>query len=899
MQAVRAKVDGWWMAAILLAMLALASACAGSDTVTDGDIEPDGDMNDGDDSDGDSDDADGDADSESEDGDIVDGDTTETDSDVIDGDVVDGDTESTSPVRIYRLETVPDQPWPDAVSMPGDYVLENELVRVVIQAPNNPPRSWVPNTASIIDADIVRPAGEPLADALGEITPMPSLLRAFCPTNTEIVNDGAAGDEMVLRFTGHDCGIEIVDMVLLMPNLNLDVVLEYRLKAGERAVNIVTTITNPGSGRSISVGDGIVWSNRAHVLTPGLGWGLAGLTSLGDFPYQIAMNDRVAYALVSDTGMLKVSLDQAYILPFMGVTERVATGKSLSYSRWLAIGATAEDLHEYLATRDEQLAPRHEVAVTLTGDVAGALNAKAWLVVRKDGEPLTALPVNADILSFKLPDGDYELVIEQEGRPEAPQSLTVSGADQSINVEIPQTGLLSITIGETDGTDNLPCRVSLHPVGAPGQILKLFYSPDGRGEWLVEPGDYLVVISRGFEYSILSQTETVSAGQTTTIEGALAHVVDTDGWLMADTHMHSERSIDAGVAVEDRVTQFAALGLEFTPGTDHDVITDYEPIIENLGLSDWVRTVPGVEVSPPWAHTNAYPVVDDPERPMYFGLPFNNGYDDAGNFLGYSELPAIWDFARTHYQAGIIQINHPRDGSGYFNGIDFDPETGVAGVDPERFDGSADAVELINSGDINTSMNQVLIDWFSLLNEGYPIAGVSTSDSHTSGNPGECRSWVFVDADAPRDIEVSDWVSAIKGQRVVTGCGPFVTATIGDTQVGQTATGAGPHTLAIRAQAPGWMPVDWVRVIVNGAVVDQINLDPRDGAPLDFSTDFILPQQTGDYWVVVLAGAPDKTMAPVYPATRVMGITNPIYVDQDDDGYTAPGFPLVRETEKR
>lgn len=888
MRVVRRVAGSGLLALLLLVMLGIfAFGCADSTETDpeDGDGNTDGDS-DGDDSDGD--DSDGD-----EDGDDPDGDEPDGDSDGDAGGDGDSDEPPLSTPRLYRLDAAPTGGWPEVLAMEGDFVLENDLIRVVIQAPENPPRSWLPSPGGIIDADIRRAEGEVSGDALNEISPMPALLRAFCPQSSEIVADGSDGGEAILRMNGTDCGIELIDFVLPMPQLNAQVEMEYRLAPDSRAVMIQTTITNTDQMRTISMGDGLVWSNRARVLTPGLGFGLEGLTGLGAFPYQLAMTDRVAYALASDEGGIKVPLDQAYILPFIGKDERVQPNKSLTYRRWLAVGANAEDVRDFLAERAGET--RYPVTVTLDGDLSGLLEAEAWLVVTQDGKALTALPITGDTLTLRLADGDYGVYVEQAGRPQVDEAFQVSGGAFSLSLTIPETGRLSVSIGETGGSDALPCRVSLHPAGSPNAILTLWYTPDGRGTWWVLPGEYQVVVSRGFEYSILRETVTIVSGQTYSIEGNLTRVVDTEGWLVGDMHMHTERSIDAVVPVYTRVVEMAAVGLELSPITDHDLVTDLEPVVEELGLSDWLRTVPGNEISPPWAHTNVYPVTDVAERSMYFGLPISKGYDTQGRFLGRREMPDTWAFAREVYQAGIVQINHPRGGSStFFDAIRFKPEEGVAAHDPEIFDGSADAVELINGGNITQGF-VVLKDWYSMLNEGYPITGVASSDSHTSGNPGECRSWVRVGADAPHDVTLDEWVDAIKGMRVVSGCGPFVTAQIGDTEIGGTHQQASPHTLSIRVQAPGWMPVDWVKVIVNGATLDTITLPDRGDAPLNFTTDVVLPPQTGDFWVVVLAGAPEKRLAPLYPGTGILTITNPIFVDPDSNGYEAPGFPLVRE----
>ncbi len=329
--------------------------------------------------------------------------------------------------------------------------------------------------------------------------------------------------------------------------------------------------------------------------------------------------------------------------------------------------------------------------------------------------------------------------------------------------------------------------------------------------------------------------------------------------------------------IEQRLRHLAAVGLERLPITDHDTITDADHLLAPLGLDEWVRLTAGVEVSPVGKHTNAYPVVKDPTAATYYGTDISWGYDAEGTFLGKKTFPEIWTMMREQFDAGVLQINHPRDGQGYLDAIQYDPALGVEALDEGVFSTEFDTIELINSGDIDTALERILPDWYSFFRQGIVKTGVGVSDSHVDSNCGDARSYVRVGKDRPRDITDDELAAAVKAGHVVAASGPFLDVTLGDAGPGDTVPAAAGLVLSVTVQAPTWMPVDWVRVVVNG---EQVAEEAVTGSDVErFVGAFPLDLAPGD-WVVVLAGAPDKDMAPVSPGQRVLSIANPIHVGE-------------------
>jgi hypothetical protein len=147
-------------------------------------------------------------------------------------------------------------------------------------------------------------------------------------------------------------------------------------------------------------------------------------------------------------------------------------------------------------------------------------------------------------------------------------------------------------------------------------------------------------------------------------------------------------------------------------------------------------------------------------------------------------------------------------------------------------------------------------------------------------------------------------LAALQSGAAVASTGPLVVATVNGVGPGGLVTGTNASvSLSISLYAPDWVPVDEVRVVVNGAT-------PITVPPASFvasTTDshlrtatLTVPMPAGkDAWLVVEAGVArtqagpykagtpwNKLMRGIYP----IAITNPIFVDVNGGGYTPPGL---------
>jgi hypothetical protein len=478
--------------------------------------------------------------------------------------------------------------------------------------------------------------------------------------------------------------------------------------------------------------------------------------------------------------------------------------------------------------------------------------------------------------------GTVQFVVKEKtgGLPAMPAKLTFVGVsptpDPRFNRYITALSGTSDIQAETFG--GTQAGTSGHAAGQ-GNVV---YTATGTGDIQVRPGTYDIYFSRGLEYSVAKKRVTVASGGVAAVEARLKRVIKTPNAISADFHVHSGRSLDTAAALRDRVSAFAAEGVEVMVSTDHDKNVDYSSFISSFGLTSRMTSIIGNEVtgsvpSPPdfpnsFGHINAWPLVLSPNDPR----------DGA---IQDEYVAPNWIYKRLRDAgAEVIQYNHVRAGVsgittiGFFNNIgcnrcanDIDMTCNVdgdcpavpapqdctcVGYQPDRpitmapndillddgilgpgttanTDGITnldwDVMELANGGKDGDfpGWRQVRRDWLSLLNQGIykPATGVSDSHRITVEHAGWARSFVLGVGDDPATLNVTNFNNQIKAGAMMVSSGPFIDFTVrpqggSDIAIGQLGSATSSSVrLRIKVRSPAWMPVEEVRVIANGFVV--------------------------------------------------------------------------------
>ena len=350
-----------------------------------------------------------------------------------------------------------------------------------------------------------------------------------------------------------------------------------------------------------------------------------------------------------------------------------------------------------------------------------------------------------------------------------------------------------------------------------------------------------------------------------------------DGRLSMDSHLHAAPSNDASVAMEDRLIQCAALGVDLPVTTDHDRRSDYRPLATALGLDDRMTVIPGIEVSPVLrGHVNAFPA-PPVDRPNGGAEPWWNTPQDTDDLYGRIRASVDDDI--------VVQANHPRS----FDFGNWNPALGAPNR-PDFWTWEFDAFELVN-GKRASALDDLRVDWFSFLDLGRLRTPTGVSDSHSLSAPcGYGRTDLLVDVASPVSVSNDVVRDAIAAGNTVVAVGLTVDARMtldGQDEIlpGGTSVGTAGQ-IAVSVRAPDWIVPDTVRVWRNGVMVHEVPIvEPAvDGVWYD---DVLAVTADADSWFVV-------EVVSATPMTGYLGgalpyaAVNAFLVDVDGAGWVGP-----------
>jgi hypothetical protein len=479
----------------------------------------------------------------------------------------------------------------------------------------------------------------------------------------------------------------------------------------------------------------------------------------------------------------------------------------------------------------------------------------------------SAGPRAPDVVPGRLP-AEAELAFDVREAPSGgpiPCKLTLIGVEGT-----PTPQFTRVDIGRPEGDT---------AIAAFNRIMTL----SGVGAAHVPIGTYDVTVSRGPEWDI--QTRRVKVGpKGVSMAVRLTHAVPTPEWLSGDFHVHAARSPDSRVPMQDRIYEFVADDVQLIVSTDHNVVSDYDPYIRELGAGRFITSAIGDELTTgAWGHFGAFPLPADLERV------------GQGAVLVHGRRPD--DFfrdVRTNAPDALIDVHHPRLDAeiGYFDIGGFDPRSDKAARPGFSFD--FDAVEVMNGyqDPVRRSVDRIIDDWFSLLNHEHLVTATGNSDTHhlnfnIGGYP---RNYVHVVDDRPEVVTPKQIAQAIKGHHSFFTTGPIVTLTVNGGILGNLVPARGGKARAeITVKAAPWISVERVTLYLNGREVKRWPVTaPADARPVERFHETVDLQTPGDGYVVVRVDG-DKPLTPVVGDGKTFtaypfALTNPVFLDVDGDG---------------
>lgn len=424
-----------------------------------------------------------------------------------------------------------------------------------------------------------------------------------------------------------------------------------------------------------------------------------------------------------------------------------------------------------------------------------------------------------------------EVVITDEQQQPLPGRITIVNENGTLIPIIP-LGARSPFPGANPTSGN-PIPVSDHQIDARLASREgVIYTATGHASFSVQPGKYHIYAGRGFEYSVAKVQCDLRQGQHAKRTLVLTREVDTTGWIACDTHVHTVTFSGHGdCTLQERLVTLAGEGIELPIATDHNTQIDYTEQSNLLGTSKWFTPVVGNEVTTKQGHFNIFPTSAEAPRP-------NHQASDWGQ---------LFDSIYSNPTVRVAILNHARDLHSNFRPFSPRHHISLSGTNLDDFDRRFNAMELINSGAVQTDPMELFRDWCGLINHSMIVTPIGSSDSHDVSRyiVGQGRTYIAGEDSNVSQLDVKAASEALAEGRVIVSYGLFANLIAeqntdegvpnhgvrdpdSETEIKLQAT-AGPgellqldpktdSDLVLRGEVrlPGWSAVSHVQLWING-----------------------------------------------------------------------------------
>lgn len=624
----------------------------------------------------------------------------------------------------------------------GDITVNNGFFAVAFAVESAPP--WGVARGGIVDVAVVRNGvvGHDIA-SLADF--MPNNWSAWPTSYQQIDVIKHTAKEVVIR-TRRDWGETELETL-------------FFVRSGDRRVQMKTLMSNTGKTDLNGLLTGyVVWPDGGFLFgVPGL-HGEKTSSEIGATADWSAAYDR-DWTL----GLHAPFADQ---LVYSGrdryLQHSLAAGESREFEAWLQI----EDGGSLAPLLQTEIDYQRLSSGTLFGEVhseADALIDKPAIIIMKNGSPYTWTLGNEGRYQLNLPVGEYTVYATAKSHaPGSRQSVKIAeGVRTQLNHHgLKPPGKIAFDIKDHNG-NALDARIGITAGHKP--LIKFlgdktfFTDLLKKGHVMVQvpPGQYEFSVSAGGGFTApLSRVKVVvESARTLQVNNEVAVQVlpSQHHWFAVDLHHHSD-VLDGFTAPEYVLSSELAAGLDFSFLSDHDSMTNNAEM-KRLSATRSIPFLAGTELSPSWAHFNAYPIADNSSIEIDIGA---------------ATVQEVFSEAR-RLGAELLHVNHPYGDYGYFQSLETSVERNGKKVNavPGGYDSGFDLVE-ITTGDNKATLKKV----WQLWNSGHYAYLVGGSDVHDVWNEksGSARTYVHITEEA----DIKNLIVALQQGRSYATQGPLI-----------------------------------------------------------------------------------------------------------------------------
>lgn len=604
----------------------------------------------------------------------------------------------------------------------------------------------------------------------------------------------------------------------------------YRIRSNDSLIQMVTEMRNAGDAELGLIKSGyVVWPDGGAM------FGIPGLYGVNASSEETALADWTA--AYGENWVLALHAPYATIVEYDGqdryLEHELESGTSRTFEGWLQIAG------------EGSLAPVVAAEIALTGEAHGEFSGEVFtrdkqaierpaVIAFKNGEPYAFTIGSGGSYSLTLPAGDYEVFATAKGHSQGERrALTIAdGSKTNVDfADVDAPAVVHFQVSDADSGAPLDARISIEQGPMPlishygTRTLFTELHPVGEVTSGFAPGDYVFSVSSAGGFQSMPQLverklEPGSSNEFDVKIETLASPRD-EGWYSADLHHHSD-VLDGNTEAEYVMRSELAAGLDIAFLSDHDSVVNNAPL-QTLAESRSIPFMAGTEMSPSWAHFNAYPL-------------------NAGETIeidpGQSTVQEIFAEAR-RMGAEVIEANHPYMGYGYFNSRDKE-------MIPGGYDPNFELVEIeaaFHNGGTERNQRTLATVWRMWDNNErkYLAAGSDAHDVWLEPS-GAARTYVYV----AEELTIDAYIEGLRLGRSYASQGPLIFPEI---MFGTEIDQPKGELLKLEYEVQAVVGLASTRLVSHGVVIAEKTFDGEQGrVPLTFD---VRPESSTWYSLIV------------------------------------------------
>lgn len=510
------------------------------------------------------------------------------------------------------------------------------------------------------------------------------------------------------------------------------------------------------------------------------------------------------------------------------------------------------------------------------------------------------------IASQMLKEGNNQLIIEQVDTIADDISVGQITIEERPLQQVLEQAKVSVSVKDKKTLSLLPCRITiidsagaLQPINAiKDQHLAVrtgcIYTANGKATFTLPQGKYTIYASRGFEYGADSFKVILAPGDNIKKQVMIEKEVPTKGWIAADPHVHTfTHSFHGDATVQERIVTIAGERIEMPVITDHNIKIDIDSLAAAMKLRSYFTPVTGNEYTTPVGHFNMFPFTKERVVPDHKVKDWNDVSKNLEDFT----------------KEGAVILNHARDIHNNFRPFDPKRHVSIAGVELDNYPFPANAMEVMNSGSQQRNYMQLFYDWFGMLNRGYQLTPVGSSDSHDVSRylVGQGRTYIKYPDDKPGSINIREATDAFLKGKVMVSFGLLTEIKVNSIYEPGDLVPASPQVkVAVRVLGPRWLKANRICLYANGKKIRETIIKDDKANGIKWSGLWTIPVPKQDIFLVAIAEGPGQ-LTPFWQIPKpyqwtspewnpkIIGASGAVWIDADKDGRKTSAFDYANK----